>query len=128
MILSISQANILPGIVKHFENSFNKLDLTFELPLRLVEIELQGKGIEVVKSNTIQPLKLIYSHNIIRKGIASIFVNTRCDKCIYPDAVEKGNLAARIFTDALNFNKVTTYTDLTFKEIVDEMEALKKIS
>ena len=76
--------------MKHFEISFDKQDLTFQLPLQLKEMELQVNGLEVVKSNTIQPLKLIYAHNIVRRGIAAIFVNTQCDSCEYPDAVEKG--------------------------------------
>ena len=73
-------------------------------------------------------MKLIYGHNLVRQGIATIFVNTECDSLKYENAAEKGTQAAKLFTEVLNFNKVFTYTDLSHREIIEEMHHLKQIS
>ena len=53
MIFSNSNTDILPGIIRHFETSFDQDELTLELPMQLREMELQVNGLEIVKSNTI---------------------------------------------------------------------------
>ena len=73
-------------------------------------------------------MKLIYQHKLVRKGIAAIFVNTECDGYKYENAIEKGSHAARIFNEVLNFDEVTTYTNLSYHKIQERMKKLKETS
>ena len=40
----------------------------------------------MVISNTIQPVKLFYEHNLVTETIAYIFVNEECKTLTYKDA------------------------------------------
>ena len=75
-----------------------------------------------------QPLKLVYQHNIVERSIAYIFVNTKCNGLIYEDALEKGNQASRIFKEILGFKEVSSYTDYRREEIIEKLNHLQKCS
>ena len=62
--------------------------------------------------NSIQPLKLFYANNIVKKSIACIFINSKMNGLIYKDAFAKGAHAAKIFSEVLQFTETSTYTDL----------------
>ena len=40
----------------------------------------------MITRNSIQPLKLLYSHNIVKKSIAYIFINTKLNGLVYKNA------------------------------------------
>ena len=56
-------------------------------------------SIELVKSNTLQPMNMILSHNIVTHSKAYIFVNTECKGIEYPNAHKKGATALKLFND-----------------------------
>ena len=56
-------------------------------------------------------LQLYYSHNIIEKSIAYIFVNTECNGLVYDDAESKGMKATKIFKEVLEFKEVAIFTN-----------------
>ena len=64
-------------IVHAFNNKFSTDDLTLTLPKVFKDIETaeDSEQLETVTSNTVQPLNLIYQHNIVGKPdrIAYIF-------------------------------------------------------
>ena len=63
-------------------NRYDKENLTLKLPEafdHLSHVSDQEKlKFEMVKSNTLQPTKLVFEHNIVTQTIAYIFVNTEC--------------------------------------------------
>ena len=115
-------------MINLFETSYNKETLVFEIPKQLKEIQKKAAGAEMITKNNIQPLKLIYAHNIVQKSIAYIFINTKMNGLIYKDAQKKGLQAAKIFNDVLEFTEVSTFTDLKRKKIITKLENLKERS
>ena len=67
----------------------------------------------MISTNSIQTFKLIYSYNVVQESIAYIFINTECDGLVYKEAYKKGNDAAKIFSDVLEFTEVSTFIDLS---------------
>ena len=69
-------------IMNAFENNWSKDNLTLKLPDIFQEIATRddSEKMELVVSNTLQPLNLIYSWNFTSKDstIAYIFVSSRC--------------------------------------------------
>ena len=116
------------GLIDHFETCFSKSELTFELPRQLYEMEKQVKGLEVILSNTIQPIKLVYDNNLLATSKACIFVNTECKSFTYENAVEKGIQAARIFNQFIKFSEVSVYTDYNLQKISEKLQQLKDLS
>ena len=73
-------------MINLFETSYNKETLVFEIPKQLKEIQKKAAGAEMITKNNIQPLKLIYAHNIVQKSIAYIFINTKLNGLTYKNA------------------------------------------
>ena len=83
-------------------------------------------SIELVKSNTLQPMNMIFSDNIITDSIAYIFVNTECKGHPYDKPIEKGAVSLKLWNDVLGFKKVNYFTDLPKSEILRELKRLKE--
>ena len=86
----------------------------------------------MVTSNTIQPITLLYQHNIVTKKYAVIFVNTHVKGCQigfrtiqdieWSDAEEKASNAYRLFIKTFEFeeNEVEVCTDWTKDQIIEK--------
>ena len=83
-------AHFLEELTIFFENNYQSETLTLEIPRQLKEIQLSATGSELITANSIQPLKLIYAHNVVQKSIANIFINSTCNGLVYKDAQKKG--------------------------------------
>ena len=62
------------------ESRINEINFYIELPLIFDHLRGQDTDIEMVLSNTLQPLRLFYSENIVSHSRAVIFVNDKIDK------------------------------------------------
>ena len=62
-------------IVGVFETRFDPDSLTLALPAAFETLKSQDAAFEMVTSNNIQKLRMEYSHNIVTKSTAHIFVN-----------------------------------------------------
>ena len=89
---------------------------------------MQALGTELIAKNNIQPLKLIYDHNIVQKSIAYIFIDSNCNGMVYKDAQKKGIEASKIFNEVLQFREVCTFMNLTREKIVKLLKKLKERS
>ena len=89
---------------------------------------MQALGTELITKNNIQPLKLIYAHNVVQKSIAYIFVNSNCNGMVYKDAQKKGIEASKIFNEVIQFTEVCTFMNLTRDKIVKLLKKLKERS
>ena len=92
---------MVPEIVYTFENNYNKDDLTLKIPEIFQEISTKDARMELVTSNTLCPLKLFFSHNLVTKTIAYIFCNTNCNGVEYNDAEVAREYASDLFNNVL---------------------------
>lgn len=58
---------------------------------------------ETIASNTLQPLNMIYNHNIVTRTIAYIFINDSCNGLPFKSADERGNMAYKLFQNVFQF-------------------------
>ena len=56
--------------------NFSRKNLTISFPYAFENLKGSDADFEMVTSNTIQPITLLYQHNIISKRFVTIFVNT----------------------------------------------------
>ena len=99
-------------------NRFDKDTLKLEMPQALENLKGNDSKVEVVMSNTIQPINLFYAHNIVTESIAYIFVNTESKGLQYKNAVQRGESAHELFNNILEFQVVVVFTDLSKTEII----------
>ena len=59
-----------------FLNKFDRNTFSIQLPHIFEELKVKNRNVEIVASNTLQPLKLSFSHNTVTESAAVIFVNT----------------------------------------------------
>ena len=102
---------LFEGLIDQMETQYSSNNLAFDIPRQLIGIVDKAPEVEIIKSNSLQPLKLIYAYNIVQKSIAHIFVNTECNGLEYDNATEKGIQASKMFTEVLQFKEVSVFTD-----------------
>ena len=83
---------------------------------------------EMVISNSIQPVNLFYAHNLVTDKIAYVFVNTSCMTRPYTDAEQKGKHAEALFRETLEFQEVKVFTNLCKADVIEKMNYLRKRS
>ena len=113
-------------IVKMLTKSFNHDTLTVQLPDSFEQLKGEDSNFEMVTSNTIQPVRLSFRHNIVARSVGVVLVNTHCKGLSYKNAKEKGESAKKLLKDVFEFDEVRVFTDLTKENIVDKLTALKK--
>ena len=81
----------------------------------------------MIISNTLQPMNLIFAHNIVTKSRtkAFIFLNTECQEVQYINAQERGEKALDLFQRVLEFQEVTVFENKTKKEIIAKLDELE---
>ena len=104
------------------QNDFNKDTLCVHIPACFDQLRGKDANFEMVTSNTIQPLNLLYQHKIVEQSIAYIFVNTYPDNHDLPlwdDAEGRGEKARQFYEDILQFSheNVKMFKNLSKKEI-----------
>ena len=92
--------------------------------------DLKGSdaNFEMVASNTLQPVRLIYSHNIATSKIAVIFSSSKLFNSKEVYATERAEVQRQIFKDILEFDEVTVHNDPSKADMIKELNALKKRS
>ena len=58
---------------------------------------------ETVTSNGLQPLNMIFSHNVVTKTVAYIFTFDECRGCKVKGVKERGNKAIELFQGVFEF-------------------------
>ena len=109
---------------------YDRSNLTIQLPDAFQYLKGQDSNFEMVTSNTIQPVKLFYEHNIVNnaKTTAFIFVATRNEFGIYEKAIEKGEIARKLFEEVLEFQEVEVFVDMTQDQMAEKMTYLKELA
>ena len=81
---------------------------------------------EIVASQTLQPVKLHFSHNVVTESIAVIFLNTNLKGLKYGGGPERASMLENLFKEVLEFDTVKVHTDLKKEQIREVLESLKK--
>ena len=81
-------------------------------------------NIELVVSNTLQPMNLIMSDNQVRQSIAHIFINSECKGEKYQDVQPKSKDAVTLFSEILGVQDVKLHFDLPKHEIEKVLEEI----
>ena len=68
---------MIGDVVRIFKNNFENDSLSIVFPRILDDLKGQDANFEMIQSNTLQQIKLIYNDNIVTHSIAAIFVHTR---------------------------------------------------
>ena len=116
-----AETNMVEEIVATMENRFNKDTLRLEIPRTFENIKLDHEKIEIASSSTLQPLNLVFGHNVITDTIGYIFVNTGSKGLRYKNAVERGNYAKLMLEGILKFKEVELFIDLSKDEIIEKL-------
>ena len=89
-----------------FLDRYEKRFFTLTIPACFDDLFSKDANIEMVASNTIQPLQLVFRHNVVTHSIGLIFVN-------YTKMTEKAEEAKRLLTTELNFDEVQVFICLS---------------
>ena len=88
---------MVKDITDLLETDYDKDHLVIRIPDALDHLKGKDAKFEMVKSNSLQPLSLIYSHNIVTRTIGLIFINDTCKDATYKDAEKRGQKAIELF-------------------------------
>ena len=122
-----SDTQMVDEIADTFDTYFDKNQLTLKFPDVFAQMINNDANIELVVSNTLQPMNLIMSANQIKKeSVAHIFINPESLGHKYEDVETKAKDAVTLFQDILGFVNIEYHIDKTSEEIVKILEEAKK--
>ena len=98
---------MVQDFVKNLNNRFDKRTLSIDLPKAFDNMKGKDAKFEFVLTSTIQPLKLHYDHNIVKKSIAYIFWQEEYKKLTpWKNAETRAEDARKLYKEILNFDDV----------------------
>ena len=103
---------MVSDIVEMMETTFDKETMSLRIPQAFEQLRGMDANFETVSSNTLQPLNMIHSHNVVTRTIVYIFINDSCREVPVKRAHERGDIAYRLFQHVLGFQEVTTFFNL----------------
>ena len=111
---------------------YSKKTFTVDFPTCFDGMKGDDANFEMVASNTLQPMRLPYSFNVVTKSEAVIFLNTHTGGLLhelpYKLAAERAEMHRDLFTNILKFHKVTVFQNLSKAETIEKMAELKQTS
>ena len=125
-----AETQMVCDIIHTLQQKFDRETLSCEIPDAFEYMKGKDVKFEMVTSNTIQPTKMIYKHNVVTEKIAYIFVNSKFTvgdedtDLEWTDFEERGEMARELFQDILEF-RTQTFTDLSKDEIIFHLRELE---
>ena len=101
-----ADTNMVKDIADAFNTRFSTEDLTLLIPDVFENLISKDAKFEMAISNTVQPLKLFYDHQVITDSVAYIFVYTESKGLVYKNAEKRGKEAKMLFEEVLEFKNV----------------------
>ena len=105
----LAETKMVADIIEILNAKIDKKEHSVTLPKALDQLKGEDAQFEMVTSNTIQPLKLFYEHNVVTRKIGLVLINTgiRSPKQLeYRNALKFGDLARKTLKDLLKFDEV----------------------
>ena len=94
-----------PTMIQHIayilRTNYDRQTFTITIPRILLDLKYNDRNLELIRSGTLQPVKLSYHQNLVTRSKAIIFVNTRCkSKCDTMSSEEREiELVRQMFQD-----------------------------
>ena len=106
-------------MLEAYERNF--FSLTF--PKVLDQMYSGDANFETSASNTLQPLRIYYSHNVVTHSVGIIFVNGNA----FYDSVSrrKAKVAEALLKTDLSIQEVKTFRDLSKSQIIEKMDLIQ---
>ena len=101
--------------------TYEKVYFTLTFPSVFDHMYGSDANFEMAASNTIQPLRLLYIHNIVTHTLAVIFINGAKHE-YFRKSVKEGK---QLLSDKLKFDEVRTYADLSKSQMIEKMDLLQ---
>ena len=116
-----ADTKMMEEVAERMENRFDKNSFTLSIPKMFDDMIGVDADFEMISSQTLQHLKLVYEHNLVTKTIAIIFV------CPYGDVdyVSKGKAARKLFKVELKFMKVQVFYMMTASQMAEKLDLLQ---
>ena len=96
------------------------------MPDALEDLRVNEPDFEVITGKITQSVRLMYRPNKVTKSTAVIFVQTDCKEVAYPDAILKGEIAHKLWSEGFDFQECDVCNNLTKKEVVEKLEKVQK--
>ena len=102
----LANTKMIDDVTDALLHKYDKESLTCEFPSVFDDLAGSDTNFEMVASNTMQTLKLFYSHNIVSKSTGVVFVQPKLDSddletLFYDDATNRAERAMKFFKDIL---------------------------
>ena len=99
---------------------YEKARFTLQIPEVFELLEGRDNAFEMIQSNSLQPLGLVYQHNVMTKSIGVVFTfGTQ-----YVKEFRKTREAARNLLASMKLTEVTVYTDLNKAQTIEKLDLL----
>ena len=115
-----------------FNVEYSRIDFCLMIPDCFDGLQSEDANFETSASNSLQPLRLIYEHNVVTDKTAVVFVNpaasmfsTVSEEDQKSKQIEKGEAAEKLLKEFLGFIEVLKFTSLTKAQIIEQMTMLK---
>ena len=120
-------SNMVDEVAAIVLERYEKVNFGLCIPRCFDDLKSKDANFETSQSNTLQPLILFYTNNIVSETVCAIFVHTKVKNLNYIEAEERGNWQMELFRDVLEFKKeeVNIYKDKSKKEIIEILGKLK---
>ena len=119
-------SDLFDELVQVLAHKYDRDTLSITFPTFVKDLQNCHPELQMISSNRLQKIKLIYSHNIVTKSLATIFVHTsikahykfenegdpEIHDMVYDRASELGSKLERLFRDQLAFEEVESFLDL----------------
>ena len=115
-----ADTNMINDAADAFANHYDRDTLSAVFPYILEDLKGKDANFEMISSNTLQQVRLIYEYNFRTHSIATVFIHTKIvgnretgsRDLIYQRASKIGEVACKLLTEELDFDDINFFTDL----------------
>ena len=119
-------SKIVQEVANILINSFEKTSFVLQVPDCFDDLNVRNEYYKIVSPRKLQPLRLIYSYNVVTSSVAAIFVHTKANDLAYTGVDDRAMMQYLLFKFVLEFNEVKVYIDEPKEEIIDILDQLKE--
>ena len=129
-MMVLAETTMVENLVDTLQNKFDRINLSIKIPFAFEQLKGSDASFEMVTSNTIQSMSLLYQHNIVFKRHAAIFVNTDVNDLEWTDAIKKGERAKELFRETFEFreDQVEVLVNLEKQAIIAKFDQMQTMA
>ena len=97
----LADTTMIQDLSNVLKSQYDRTTFSIEFPDCFNDLLGNDASFEMALSNTLQPLRLIYEHNVVTDSIGVIFIHTRLGNKAYEGAIEKGEKYQKLLKEVL---------------------------